>query len=243
MAVAAAAPLLAGGVHRGTLALIMATLGLAVTFWLVGTTIEGRPLRLSRLAILPALFVLIPALQSIPLPVAVRRLVDPRGTRILLDASVVRQSVWPLSLDPPAPGSTSGGRRCPGRLPDRLPPRLRPPPPGAAHACDRADRDRGGRDRRRPQIFGDRRIYGMFASTPRTLLVGPFVNANHTAELLELAAFACLACSFQRRTALNRVGWLIGMVLCAGGMAATLSRGGDRGGRHGAAALRRGATL
>ena len=32
----------------------------------------------------------------------------------------------------------------------------------------------------------------MFPSTARTLLVGPFVNANHTAELLELAAFTCL---------------------------------------------------
>ena len=76
------------------------------------------------------------------------------------------------------------------------------------------------------KLVGVSKIYGLVASTHRTLLIGPFVNANHTAELLELGAFACLACSFQRPTMLNRVTWLIGMALCAGGVAATLSRGG-----------------
>ena len=54
----------------------------------------------------------------------------------------------------------------------------------------------------------------MVAAPARTLLTGPFVNSNHTSEFLELAAFACLACSFFRRTALNRIGWLVGAVLC-----------------------------
>ncbi len=76
------------------------------------------------------------------------------------------------------------------------------------------------------KLVGVSKIYGLVASTPRTLLIGPFVNANHTAELLELGAFTCLACSFQRPTMLNRVSWLIGTALCAGGTAATLSRGG-----------------
>ena len=65
----------------------------------------------------------------------------------------------------------------------------------------------------------------MLTTVSRTPLVGPFVNSNHTAEFLELAAFVCLACSFQRQTALNRVGWVVGTFLCIGGALATLSRG------------------
>jgi Tfp pilus assembly protein PilF len=56
-------------------------------------------------------------------------------------------------------------------------------------------------------------------------LVGPFVNANHTAEFLELASCACLACAFLKPSLLNRLGWLTGMLLCAAGAVATLSRG------------------
>jgi O-antigen ligase len=222
---------MAGGVHRRTLAVIMMTLGVAVTFWLVGMAVEGRPIRLSRLAMLPALFVLIPAVQSLPLPVSVRNVVDPRGTSILLDVAVVRPSIWPLSLDPPSTRVHIGraaaalavflmayhlasGRR------NRLLLTRAIGLAGVAAVVIGAGH----------KMFGVARIYGMFTSTPRTLLVGPFVNANHTAELLELAAFACLACSYHRRTALNRVGWLIGVVLCAGGMAATLSRGAIVGG-------------
>ena len=59
------------------------------------------------------------------------------------------------------------------------------------------------------------RIFGVSQSSTacsrpplRALMTGPFVNGNHTAELLELAAFVCLACSFSADTALNRIGWL-----------------------------------
>ena len=76
------------------------------------------------------------------------------------------------------------------------------------------------------RILGVTKLYGAFAAPQRSLLAGPFVNPNHTAEFLELGAFVCLACSFQRPTALNRIGWLVGTMLCAGGAAATLSRGG-----------------
>jgi tetratricopeptide (TPR) repeat protein len=75
------------------------------------------------------------------------------------------------------------------------------------------------------RIFGIAGIYGHFATTPRSLLEGPFVNSNHTAEFLELAAFTCLACAYQRNTALNRYGWLTGTLLCAAGAIATVSRG------------------
>ena len=75
------------------------------------------------------------------------------------------------------------------------------------------------------RILGVSKIYGLLATTQRTFFVGPFVNANHSAEFLEISAFACLACSFQKPTALHRIGWLVGMALCLGGTAATLSRG------------------
>src|SRR5262249_49945032 len=75
------------------------------------------------------------------------------------------------------------------------------------------------------KIVGATRIYGAFTAPPRSLLIGPFVTPNPTAEFLELSAFACLACAFQRPTALNRVGWMLGMIFCAAGASATLSRG------------------
>jgi hypothetical protein len=75
------------------------------------------------------------------------------------------------------------------------------------------------------RMFSVTQLYGALTPAHRSLLVGPFVNSNHTAEFLELAAGVCLACSFQRPTALNRIGWLLGTLLCAAGAAATLSRG------------------
>ena len=75
------------------------------------------------------------------------------------------------------------------------------------------------------RIFGFTTLYGLVATPGRTLLTGPFVNSNHTSEFLELAAFTCLACSFFRRTALNRIGWLVGAVMCGVGALATISRG------------------
>ena len=161
----------------------------------------------------------------------VRNVFDPKGTTLLVDAALVRPSAWPLSLDPPRTRVEIG--KAAAALAIFL---------AAYHLAS-------GRRRRSAlmraigltgiavvaigaghKIFGVTRIFGMFPSTARTLLVGPFVNANHTAELLELAAFTCLACSYQRRTMLNQVGWLIGLVLCAAGMAATLSRGAFVGG-------------
>jgi tetratricopeptide (TPR) repeat protein/O-antigen ligase len=75
------------------------------------------------------------------------------------------------------------------------------------------------------RILGFTEVYGLCSSSVRSLLLGPFVNPNHTAEFLELAAFACLACALQRDNILNRYGWLTGMLMCAAGAIGTLSRG------------------
>jgi tetratricopeptide (TPR) repeat protein/O-antigen ligase len=191
-----------------------------------GLGMQGRTLRTGIGAILPLMFVAIPLIQSIPLPMTVRGLLDRNGTALLQDNQVVPTATWPLSLDPPNTRANVG-RAALGLMAFLL----------AYHLAS-------GQSRRHwvlrtlgvvaiagvaiglgHRILGIGRIYGLFTTTTRALLAGPFVNPNHTAEFLELGAFVCLACSFQRPTALNRVGWLIGTLLCAGGAAATLSRG------------------
>src|SRR6266540_661880 len=220
------APLAAGAVHRSTLALVMILAGLAIGLWWIGIRLEGQEVRVDWAVLLPVVFLLIPVLQSIPIPIALRAILDSNGTLLLREHAMSSPSSWPLSLDPPSTRAYIGKA-------------------AAALAIFVMAYHLASGQRRRyltmraiavagiaatvigfgHKIFSVPRIYGALISTHRTLLVGPFVNANHTAELLELAAFACLACSFQRPTALNRAGWMTGMVLCVGGAAATLSRG------------------
>ena len=192
-----------------------------------GSAKGARPLRVGVSVLAPLCFLLVPILQSVPIPLSLRRVVDPKGTALLVDDSIEPTSVAPLSLDPPNTRADIGKA-------------------AAALAIFVAAYHLASGQRRRQlllraigaagigavligvghRIVGAAKIYGVLVSTHRTLLIGPFVNANHTCEFLELAAFVCLACSFQRPTAFNRVGWILGMSLCLGGAAATLSRGG-----------------
>ncbi|HLK88494.1 MAG TPA: O-antigen ligase family protein [Polyangia bacterium] len=226
LGVVAGAPLLAGGVHRGSMLLLMAAGALGLVALASGLGMQGRTLRIGAGVVLPLAFLLIPLAQSIPLPMSVRILLDRNGTALLQDDQVQSTTTWPLSLDP-APTRVDVGRAALGLMAFLL----------AYHLAS-------GQSRRHlllrvlagaalagvaiglgHRILGIARIYGGFATSARSLLAGPFVNPNHTAEFLELGAFVCLACSLQRPTALNRVGWLIGTLLCAGGAAVTLSRG------------------
>ncbi|HVV51789.1 MAG TPA: O-antigen ligase family protein [Polyangia bacterium] len=221
-----AAPLLAGGVHRiPTAALLTAGL-LGFVAFVAGLKLQRRTLRAGLVVLAPLAFVVVPLLQSVPLPLGLRGVIDRNGTQLLRDDQTAPTAVWPLSLDPPET-RVDVGRAALGLVAFVV----------AFHLAS-------GQKRRHwvaraigavgitavviglgHRILGVTRLYGMLAVSPRSLLVGPFVNANHTAELLELAAFVCLACSFQRPTALNRIGWTVGMLLCAGGATATLSRG------------------
>jgi O-antigen ligase/tetratricopeptide (TPR) repeat protein len=192
----------------------------------IGLELQGRQLRMGLALLAPLAFVVVPLLQSVPLPLGVRSIFDRNGTALLRDNQLVATSSWPLSLDPP---NTRVNVGCTAL---------------ALVAFLIAYHLASGQSRRHfvtralgvagivavfiglgHRIFGIGMLYGAFNASPRSLLVGPFVNSNHTAEFLELAAFVCLACSFQRPTALNRIGWLVGTLLCAGGAAATLSRG------------------
>jgi Flp pilus assembly protein TadD len=67
-------------------------------------------------------------------------------------------------------------------------------------------------------------VYGHFGGS-RPFLNGPFVNPNHNAEFLELAAFAGLAASLGSRSRLQSIFWSGAAISCAAGAIATLSRG------------------
>jgi tetratricopeptide (TPR) repeat protein len=206
------------------LLMVVCALGLAALVF--GAASEHRPLRVGLSVVLPLMLFVIPVLQSIPLPVGFRGLLDPNGNSLLLDNDLAPTSFWPLSLDPVLTREHIG--RAAAALAIFL---------AAYHLAS-------GKTRRHVlprlvalsgvvaviiglghHLFGITDIYGSFATTKRSLVTGPFVNSNHTAEFLELTAFACLACSFQRNTALNRYGWLMGVLLCAVGAIGTLSRG------------------
>ncbi len=224
-ATVAAAPLLAGGVHRVPLIGLM-SLGLASLVLLGGgLALQRRDLRMGLIALAPLAFVAVPLIQSVPLPIGLRHALDTRGTELLQEHAISAGRAWPLSLDPSstraevgtaalaliafiiAYHAASGQRR---HLLIRV---------VAAAGIASVFIGLGHR------VLGVGKVYGLLTTSARSLLVGPFVNPNHTAEFLELAGFLCLACSFQLPTLLNRVGWLVGAVLCFGGATATLARG------------------
>src|SRR3954447_4471635 len=199
LAVVVGAPLLAGGVHRGSMIGLMATAAGGLVIVLAGLAIQGRSLRISAGALLPLVFIAVPLLQSVPLPMAVRHLFDPLGTDLLREIRVVPPLVWPLSLDPPSTRIYVG--RASAALVAFMIAYHLASGQSRRHVIARAIGLAGiaavaiGLGHR---IFGVTKIYGVFDAPQRSLLVGPFVNPNHTAEFLELSAFLCLACSFQR---------------------------------------------
>ena len=221
-----AAPLAVGGVHRVPMILLMMTCALGLAALVFGAASERRPLRVGISAALPLVLFAIPVLQSIPLPLALRGRLDPNGNAILFDNGPTLAGFWPLSLDP-VPTREHIGRAAAalaiflvayhlasGKTRRHVLPRLVALSGIVAVVVGLGH-----------HLFGVSEIYGSFSVNKRSLVTGPFVNSNHTAEFLELATFACLACSFQRNTAINRYGWLTGTLLCAVGAIGTLSRG------------------
>jgi O-antigen ligase/tetratricopeptide (TPR) repeat protein len=224
-AVLIAAPLVVGGVHRVPMILLMLVCALAVASLAFGGGTQ-RPLRVGAAVVLPLVLLAIPLLQALPLPMALRGLLDPNGNALLADNDLTTLHFWPLSLDPVVTREYVGKAAAAvalfmiayhlasGQTRRHVIPRIVGLTGVAAVFIGLGH-----------HILGFTEIYGLFASNPRSLLTGPFVNANHTAEFLELATFACLACAFQRDNILNRYGWFTGALLCAVGAIATLSRG------------------
>jgi tetratricopeptide (TPR) repeat protein len=213
-------------VHRTSLSVLLACVFGGLVALVLGEIVEGRVIRFSRSAALLLPLVCVPALQSTPLPIRWRSAIDPAGSRLLQDVAP-ENGAWPLSLDPPVTRADIGKAGLAlaifivafhlgsGKTFRHLVIRAVGASGVAAVVIGIGHK-----------LVGAESIYGMWTSTYRTLVVGPFVNANHTAEFLELAAFACLACSFLSPTILNRVVSWIGAALCVGGVALTLSRGG-----------------
>jgi len=217
------APLALGAVHRPT---ILVTLGVAAllavaTAWLAKGCRKNLPSAI--VLSLPLFFLVVAAVQIVPLPAGLRALLDPKGSALLALADL--HGAQPLSLDPPetyGEFATAAAALCvtlaalvlaSGR-------RLRSIIPGLVASAGLAAMAIGLGHRAAAESM----IYGHFSSSGG-LLVGPFVNPNHTAEFLELAAFAALAFAFSRTTAYGQRVWkLIAAVLAAGAIS-TLSRG------------------
>ena len=217
------APLACGAVHRLT---FLITLGLSAllalaTAWLA-TRCKSKLSTAIALAF-PLFFLVTAAAQIIPLPAGLRALLDPKGSALLSLAGL--KGAQPLSLDPPetyGEFAKAAAALCvtlaalllaSGR-------RLRFVAPGMI-ACAGLLALAAGLGHR---AAGESMVYGHFP-TGGGLPVGPFINPNHTAEFLELSAFAALAFAFSRSTRDGQRVWkLIAAVLAAGAIT-TLSRG------------------
>jgi tetratricopeptide (TPR) repeat protein len=221
-----AAPLAAGAVHRATAipVLLLVLAALAVT--VASEAAAQVPLRISAIAMAPVLVALLmPVLQSLPLPSALLNRLDPAAAELLIESAQQDAALRPASLDPPATRMALGQA-------------------AAALAClILAAHLMSGRTQRYwllraiavaglgamvigvgHRILGVEHIYGLFHGS-RGILNGPFINPNHTAEFLELGAFAAVALAFAKSASLSRVGWLAAAGFLVAGALATLSRG------------------
>ncbi len=221
-----AAPLLVGSVHRPAVLLVSVGAGLGAALVLLGELARRRMVRVTPAVLLPLCLLLIPVLQSVPLPTALARRIDPAGDALLADSPAAEARLRPLSLDPPETRAIIA--RAGAALAVFL---------TAFHVAS-------GRSRRRQlllrvvaascvtaiaiglghRILGEPHIFGHFSES-RGLLNGPFINSNHMAEFLELGAFVCVACALGGASALNQIGWLAAALMAGACALGTLSRG------------------
>jgi len=217
------APLACGAVHRLTfvIALGLAALLALATTWLA-TRCKSKLATAVALAF-PLFFLLTAAAQIIPLPANLRALLDPNGSALLALAGL--KGAQPLSLDPPetyGEFAKAAAALCvalaalvlaSGR-------RLRFVAPGMIASAGVLALASGLGHRAAAEAM----IYGHFP-TSGGLPVGPFINPNHTAEFLELSAFAALAFAFSRSTRDGQRVWKLLATVLAAGAITTLSRG------------------
>jgi tetratricopeptide (TPR) repeat protein len=217
------APLACGTVHRPTIlvALALAALLALASIWLAARCRS----KLATAAALgfPLYFLALAALQIIPLPAGLRMLLDPKGSALLALAGL--QGWQPLSLDPPetyaefakAAGASAAALAALALTSGR---RFRSIVQ-ALVACGGLAAMVLGLGHR---VANEGRLFGLFPA-PGGLMVGPFINPNHTAEFLELSAFAALAVAFARATRDGRRIWKLLAATLAAGAISTLSRG------------------
>jgi tetratricopeptide (TPR) repeat protein len=219
----AGAPLACGAVHRPILFAVLgvvAALALATAGLAAGSKSDFKP----HLALaLPILLLLISAAQIVPIPAALRALLDPAGSELLRLARLT--GAQPLSLDPPetylrlaeAAAALAVGLAALVLSSGR---RMRFVATGLVAAGGLAALVVGLGHR----AVSEDKVYGLVAPS-RGLPVGPFINPNHTAEFLELAAFAALAFAFARPSRDGQRIWKIAAAVLAAGALSALSRG------------------
>ncbi len=220
----AAAPLALGAVHRPAVLATLAVALVAFALFVVGSWAAGRPIRGGRFAAVLGVLTAIPLLQVLPLPLKLRNLIDSAGAD-LLEGSPLAGARWlALTLDP-ANTLEEIGRAgaalaiflvafhvASGRYPRLLVPKVLALSGTVGLVLGLGHR-----------MLGETRIFGLSESAGG-IPVGPFVNANHNGEFIELAAFCALAVSRDSQNRL-RLGWLALSGVLAAGALSTLSRG------------------
>lgn len=220
------APLAVGSVHKNSMLVVA---GLAATAFMamgLATWGTGRSFRGARYTWPLALLVAFPLLQVISLPMSLRGLIDPAGNLLLQNAPPPPFARFPLSLDPLTTRieilraavalvvflvclNLSSGRSGQGPLILKA---------VAAAAVLGVVVGIGH------PLLNFERIYGHWRTGVSPVLIGPFVNPNHTAQFFELGAFTAVACAFFTSDRLARGGWLGAGALCAAAALVTLSR-------------------
>ncbi|MCG5053733.1 MAG: O-antigen ligase family protein [Myxococcales bacterium] len=221
------APLAVGTVHKPAMLAAVALGALALASLLIANQGMGKPWRGARYAWPLAVLVVMPLLQTLPLPWGLRGRLDPAGNALLTNGPPPPFTSFPLSLDPVTTRiellrsglallvflvslNLSAGRRGQGPLLVKA---------VAVAAVAGVFIGIG-----HPLLNYDR-VYGTFGLGGAPTLVGPFINPNHTAQFFELGAFSALACAFLTSDRLFRLGWMAAAGLCGAAALVTLSRG------------------
>jgi len=217
-------PLLAGSVHRPAVSAILAAVSVAFLLALAGERMRDGGLRGKAFSILFLLLVLLPLVQMIPIPMRLRRVIDPAGSTLLENAPDGTPAAWPLSLDPvstSAEVATAAATLVVFLL--------------TLHFSSRRRHRRlflkavalsgllGVVNGIVHRLAGIDRLYGQF-NVWGAVFPGPFINPNHSAEFYELAAFATLALALGAEAEL-RIGWYAAAAVNAAAALTTLSRG------------------
>ena len=226
-AAAGSAPLIVGTAHLPVIASISIVCGFAVLAATLSSAGHSGRARFSPAVVLPLSFVLLPALQLVPLPWSVYAGLDSAAAELIATAQA---STLPghqtLTLDAPSTAVALTKSTAflaifsATSLVTSVNPRNARPfivvislsglaalVVGLAH-----------------KLWGASRVYGHFGGY-HPLLNGPFVNPNHNAEFLELAAFVALSRIQPRSSRVERLAWAAAAISCAAGALSTLSRG------------------
>jgi tetratricopeptide (TPR) repeat protein len=219
-----AAPLVVGAVHQPPALVILSVVAASLLAMMVAGRLRRRPWTEAGEAHLPALFAALTLVQLVPLPMVLRDRLQSAGTALLENAPGGLPGHWPMTLDPVATQrelALAGAALAVFLLAMRLASgRARFVILAKAVALSGVVALVSGLTHR---LLGLHRLFGLFPVN-ETLLVGPMINPNHSAELYELAGFAALSL-VPAATAETRILWYLVAASNLGASLATLSRG------------------